>query len=132
MKKYFMQDTAEELEFGDMIVLDLSHDMENGHTKHHHLECKFMPELVPILLEEGIIEEKEVEEDKPLDFQDDCSMIDDLLKANQNLEKRVYTLEKAVIKLREMVASFAAKSVVNNKSQNSTKKKKVNLQANAK
>ena len=127
-----MQDTAEELEFGDMIVLDLSHDMENGHTKHHHLECKFMPELVPILLEEGIIEEKEVEEDKPLDFQDDCSMIDDLLKANQNLEKRVYTLEKAVIKLREMVASFAAKSVVNNKSQNSTKKKKVNLQANAK
>lgn len=105
-----MQETAEELEFGDMIVLDLSHDMENGHTKHHHLECKFMPELVPILLEEGIIEEKEVEEDKPLDFQDDSPMIDELLKANQNLEKRVYTLEKAVIKLREMVASLAVKS----------------------
>lgn len=110
MKKYFLQETAEELEFGDMIVLDLSHDMENGHTKHHHLECKFMPELVPILLEEGIIEEKEVKEDKPLDFQDNCPMIDELLKANQNLEKRVYTLEKAVIKLREMVASLAVKS----------------------
>lgn len=109
MKKYFLQETAEELEFGDMIVLDLSHDMENGHTKHHHLECKFMPELVPILLEEGIIEEKEVEENKPLDFQDDSPMIDELIKANQNLEKRVYTLEKAVIKLREMVASFAVK-----------------------
>ena len=109
MKKYFLQETAEELEFGDMIVLDLSHDMENGHTKHHHLECKFMPELVPILLEEGIIEEKEVEEDKPLDFQDDCPMIEELLKANQNLEKRVYALEKAVIKLREMVASFIVK-----------------------
>lgn len=109
MKKYFMQETAEELEFGDMIVLDLSHDMENGHTKHHHLECKFMPELVPILLEEGIIEEKEVKEEKPLDFQDDPPMMEKLLKANQNLEKRVYTLEKAVIKLREMVASFAVK-----------------------
>lgn len=109
MKKYFLQETAEELEFGDMIVLDLSHDMENGHTKHHHLECKFMPELVPILLEEGIIEEKEVKEEKPLDFQDDCPMIDELLKANQNLEKRIYTLEKAVVKLREMVASFAVK-----------------------
>ena len=36
-------------------------------------------------------------------------MIDELLKANQNLEKRVYTLEKAVIKLREMVASSAVK-----------------------
>lgn len=109
MKKYFMQETAEELEFGDMIVLDLSEDMKNGHTKHHHLECKFMPELVPILLEEGVIVEKEVKEDKPLDFQDNCPMVDDLLKANQNLEKRVYTLEKAVIKLREMVASFAVK-----------------------
>lgn len=109
MKKYFLQETAEELEFGDMIVLDLSHDMENGHTKHHHLECKFMPELVPILLEEGIIKEEEVKEDKPLDFQDDSPMIDELLKANQNLEKRVYTLEKAVIKLREMIASFAVK-----------------------
>nr|DAM84401.1 MAG TPA: hypothetical protein [Caudoviricetes sp.] len=110
MKKYFMQETAEELEFGDMIVLDLSHDMEDGHTKHHHLECKFMPELVPILLEEGIIKEEEVKEDKPLDFQDDPSMMERLLKANQNLEKRVYTLEKAVIKLREMVAFFAVKS----------------------
>lgn len=109
MKKYFLQETAEELEFGDMIVLDLSHDMENGHTKHHHLECKFIPELVPILLEEGIIEEKEVKEEKPLDFQDDSLMIEKILKANQNLEKRVYTLEKAVIKLREMVASFAGK-----------------------
>ena len=105
-----MQETAEELEFGDMIVLDLSHDMENGHTKHHHLECKFMPELVPILLEEGIIEEKEVKEEKFLDFQDNPPMIDELLKANQNLERRVYTLEKVVIKLREMVASFAVKS----------------------
>lgn len=105
-----MQETAEELKFGDMIVLDLSHDMENGHTKHHHLECKFMPELVPIFLEEGIIKEEEVKEDKPLDFQDDSPMIDELLKANQNLEKKVYTLEKAVIKLREMVASLAVKS----------------------
>ena len=105
-----MQETAEELKFGDMIVLDLSHDMENGHTKHHHLECKFIPELVPILLEEGIIKEEEVKEDKPLDFQDDCPTIDELIKANQNLEKRVYTLEKAVIKLREMVAYFVVKS----------------------
>ena len=108
-----MQETAEELEFGDMIVLDLSEDMKNGHTKHHHLECKFMPELVPILLEEGIIEEKEVEEEKPLDFQDDdtpCSLMEEVIKANEKLELRVDKLEKTVIKLREMVASLAVKS----------------------
>ena len=108
-----MQKTAEELKFGDIIVLDLSRDMENGHTKHYHLECKFMPELVPILLEEGIIEEKEVEEEKPLDFQDDdtpCPLMEEVIKANEELELRVDKLEKTVIKLREMVASLAVKS----------------------
>lgn len=117
-----MQETAEELEFGDMIVLDLSHDMENGHTKHHHLECKFMPELVPILLEEGIIEEKEVKEEKPLDFQDNPPMIKELLKDNQNLKKRVYTLEKAVIKLHKMVASLTVKSATKPKSYKNARK----------
>lgn len=113
MKKYFMQETAEELKFGDMIVLDLSHDMENGHTEHHHLECKFMPALVPILLEEGVIVEKEVKEDKPLDFQDNdtpCPLMEEVIKTNEELELRVDKLEKAVIKLRKMVASLAIKS----------------------
>lgn len=108
-----MQETAEELEFGDMIVLDLSEDMKNGHTKHHHLECKFIPELVPILLEEGVIVEKEVEEEKPLDFQDDdapCPLMEEVIKANEELELRVDKLEKTVIKLREMVAFLAVKS----------------------
>lgn len=108
-----MQETAEELEFGDMIVLDLSEDMKNGHTKHHHLECKFIPELVPILLEEGVIVEKEVKEGKTLDFQDDdtpCPLMEEVIKANEELELRVDKLEKTVIKLREMVASLAVKS----------------------
>lgn len=108
-----MQEAAEELKFGDIIVLDLSHGMEKGHTKHHHLECKFMPELVPILLEEGIIKEKEVEEDKPLDFQDDdapCPLMEEVIKANEELELRVDKLEKTVSKLHEMVASLAAES----------------------
>lgn len=125
MKKYFMQETAEELEFGDMIVLDLSHDMENGHTKHHHLECKFMPELVPILLEEGIIKEKEVEEDKPLDFQDNdapCPLMEEVIKANEELELRVDKLEREVITFRQSIASLAAKSVIKNKSQKNARK----------
>ncbi len=120
-----MQETAEELEFGDMIVLDLSHDMENGHTKHHHLECKFMPELVPILLEEGVIVEKEVKEDKPLDFQDNdtpCPLMEEIIKANEELELRVDKLEREVITFRQSIASLAAKSVVNNKSQKNARK----------
>ena len=125
MKKYFMRETAEELEFGDMIVLDLSHDMENGHTKHHHLECKFVPELVPILLEEGVIVEKEVKENKPLDFQDNdtpYTLMEEIIKANEELELRVDKLEREVITFRQSIASLAAKSVVNNKSQKNARK----------
>lgn len=120
-----MQETAEELEFGDMIVLDLSHDMENGHTKHHHLECKFMPKLVPILLEEGVIVEKEVKENKPLDFQDDETpyyLMEEIIKANEELELRVDKLEREVITFRQSIASLAAKSVIKNKSQNNARK----------
>lgn len=120
-----MQETAEELEFGDMIVLDLSHDMENGRTKHHHLECKFMPELVPILLEEGVIVEKEVKEDKPLDFQDNdtpCPLMEEVIKANEELELRVDKLEREVITFRQSIASLAAKSVIKNKSQKNARK----------
>ena len=120
-----MQETAEELEFGDMIVLDLSHDMENGHTKHYHLECKFMPELVPILLEEGVIVEKEVKENKPLDFQDNdtpYTLMEEIIKANEELELRVDKLEREVITFRQSIASLAAKSVVNNKSQKNARK----------
>lgn len=120
-----MQETAEELEFGDMIVLDLSHDMENGHTEHHHLECKFMPELVPILLEEGVIVEKEVKEDKPLDFQDNdtpCPLMEEVIKTNEELELRVDKLEREILTLRQSIASLAAKSVVNNKSQKNARK----------
>lgn len=119
-----MQETAEELEFGDMIVLDLSHDMENGHTEHHHLECKFMPELVPLLLEEGVIVEKEVKEETPLDFQDNdvsCSLMEEVIKANEELELRVDKLEKNVAALMQKVIILEKKN-----------KKKVNLQANTK
>lgn len=94
-----MQETAEELEFGDMIVLDLSHDMENGHTKHHHLECKFMPELVPIFLEEGVIVEKEVKDEKPLDSLDNDALnnlVKEIIEANEKLELRVDKLEEQI------------------------------------
>lgn len=95
-----MQETAEELKFGDMIVLDLSRDMENGHTKHYHLECKFIPELVPILLEEGVIVEKEVKDEKPLDSLDNDALINlvkEIIEANEKkLELKVGKLEEQI------------------------------------
>lgn len=107
MKKYFMKGTDDEIQFGDMIELDLTKDLPDGKVQHHHLECKFIPELVPLLLEEGVVEEKIEEEELPLDFHDDnCPMMEELIKANETLEHRVYNLEKAVNKLKSLIDSL--------------------------
>lgn len=62
MKKYFMKGTEDELQFGDMIEMDFTRDTKGG-VIHHHIECKFLPELIPTLLEDEAIEEREVEEE---------------------------------------------------------------------
>lgn len=105
MKKYFMQGTAEEVKTGDMIELDLTEDLPNGHVKHHHLECKFIPQLIPLLLKSGVIEVQEVKEKKSA--QKDMKilkMIDDLADANLTLISRIEALEKMVKELSLLVA----------------------------
>lgn len=61
MKKYFMAESGEELNFGDMIELDFVGE-EDGVKKHSHVEMKFIPEVVDDLLEEEIITVKEVKD----------------------------------------------------------------------
>ncbi len=110
MKKYFMKGTDDEVQFGDMIELDLTKDMENGHVQHHHLECKFVPDLVPLLLEDGIIDvvedEEEEEGNENLEFTDDCPVLKDVIKTNEALELKVDSLEKTVAKLEEKLRSL--------------------------
>ena len=96
MKKYFMKDTEDELQFGDMIELNLVKD-EDGHRIHSHLECKFVPELIDTLLENDVIEVVEDEEEEGLEFaDDDDSIIDDILEDIENIEKRLDTLEENI------------------------------------
>ena len=110
MKKYFMKGTEDEVQFGDMIELDLTEDMENGHVRHHHLDCKFIPDLVPLLLEQDIVEEVVDEEEEtagdPLEFTENCSMLQEVIKANEALEMKVETLENILSKLDEKVKSL--------------------------
>ena len=56
-----MKNTGEEIQFGEEVVLDFTKDTEHS-IKHHHLEVKFIPELVDLMLEYDIIEEKEINE----------------------------------------------------------------------
>lgn len=106
MKKYYLQETAEEIKIGDMIELDLTKDLPNGNVKHYHLECKVIPELIPLLLEEGIIvKEKPKKEDVP--SHEECTIeecIGTLLSDVKELHNHVNALEKWMKELSLLMA----------------------------
>ena len=110
MKKYFMKGTEDELQFGDVIELDMV-GKEDGKTRHTHLEVEFMPELVEELLKEDIIEEQEEEDDELLDFDEAdytafreavAQDIEDLSDADAAMKKRIAKLEEKVATLEEL------------------------------
>jgi hypothetical protein len=80
MKKYFLKGTGEELEFGDEIQLEM--------------ECKFHPDIADMLIEDGIIEEKETISFAEEDEEDSDEAIDAICEDLENLDKRVEALEK--------------------------------------
>lgn len=95
MKKYFIQETGKEITFGDRLELDFTKELRNGHIKHHHIDCTFIPQLLPLLLESEIIEEREV-------FQEDT-----INHSSDNF------LEERIIKLEGIVADLQKKIEVN-------------------
>ena len=101
MKKYFIAETDEELVFGDTLELDLTKKTKHGS---HTIEgaIKFSELSLPLLLEIGAIEEREVEEEGDntsendlLDFGEDspCEVLEALEEDFESLEKRVDKLE---------------------------------------
>lgn len=115
MKKYFMKDSGEELKFGDMIELDFTKDTNDGHTCHHHLECKFIPGLIPMLLEQEIIEEKEFENKDTDTPDDDCleiaqmimSILETIANKIKQMDNKITDLNKIVKNLQHNVTKSA-------------------------
>lgn len=115
MKKYFMKDSGEELKFGDMIELDFTKDTNDGHTCHHHLECKFIPGLIPMLLEQGIIEEKEFENKNNDTPDDDCletaqmimSTLETIANKIKQMDNKITDLNKIVKNLQHNATKSA-------------------------
>lgn len=115
MKKYFMKDSGEELKFGDMIELDFTKDTNDGHTCHHHLECKFIPGLIPMLLEQGIIEEKEFENKNNDTPDDDCletaqmimSTLETIANKVKQMDDKITDLNKIIKKLQHNATKSA-------------------------
>lgn len=98
--KYYMFGTDDEVQFGDHIEVNFTEDTDKGTTKHYHFDCKFLPELVPMLLEHEVIEAKESEvdnedilhntEDYGSDFDVDMgTLIRDYLKATDDERSKV-------------------------------------------
>lgn len=62
MKQYFIKGVDEPLEFGDTLGFDLVKKGDEGQSITKHVECRFIPEIIPLLLEEEVIEEKDIKE----------------------------------------------------------------------
>lgn len=110
-----MKDSGEELKFGDMIELDFTKDTSDGHTCHHHLECKFIPGLIPMLLEQGIIEEKEFENKNNDTPDDNCletaqmimSTLETIANKVKQMDDKITDLNKIVKKLQHNATKSA-------------------------
>lgn len=82
MKKYILKNTNEEVNFGDIIELLLIKDNPDGTKKHKVKTVKFSEELIPLLLEEGVldVQDDEKEDNKEdlkknmIDFSDDDAL----------------------------------------------------------
>ena len=132
MKKYFMKGTEDEIQFGDMVVVNLSKDMSDGHTQYQHFECRFLPDLVPLLMESDVIEEKEVEEEENTKAEEKADLemkfFVDLMHFNEcivrdheDLELRVDKLENEIMKLKK---AFFLNKMQNRKAQSGKNAKK--------
>lgn len=118
MKKYFMSGTQDEVKFGDVIDLDLTKN-EDDRTVHKRIYCTFIPEMVPLFLEEGII--TEFEDEDIIDFNENdgnpedewedsiAEALTDLIKINQQFLQQLKGLEKEVKELKALVSKAHGK-----------------------
>ena len=105
-KRYFLKETGEELEFGDVINLNCVKELEDGRAIVER-EVKFSSDTVEALLHFGLIETKEplidfsdVENGDDFDFDEFVDMVnedlDDHERRIQELETKIKILENAV------------------------------------
>lgn len=102
MVKYFLKGADEELQVGDKIVLDFNKETEKG-KEFHHLDCEFYPELIPLLMENDIIEVREVEDEEMKAL--DCEFIETMLQASESLGNKVNAIQKELDILTALIKS---------------------------
>lgn len=105
MKKYFVVNTEEEVQFGDMIESDfIKKDEDTGRPAHHHLECTFAPEVVDFLIANGIIECRD-DEDTP-DEENVDKTLDEIIEELHSINARFNRLEDILLGMTEHIVNL--------------------------
>ena len=108
--KYFIADTEDEVLVGDEIEVVLTEEKE-GHTRHKMMQFDITEESIPLAIDAGIIEEREVEveteEDNDLlDFGEDCDLeetIDAIVESQEEFEKKLEIFEEKLKVMKTLV-----------------------------
>lgn len=106
MKKYFLVETDEVCEFGDVLNLTFFKDLENGRVTVEK-EVKFTEDTIDWMIEMGFVQEREVEDEKDndlIDFDDEpCEELSALIEDFEALEERVDNMEKMIKEVYDLI-----------------------------
>lgn len=103
--KYFMAGTDEEVLLGDTIETVLTKELKGGRKLTRYVKFELTEETLPYALALEVIEAKEYEKEGLLDFGEDneegcpqTELLNRMIESQEQLEKRVDTLEDAIKK----------------------------------
>jgi hypothetical protein len=120
MKKYFVVETDEVCEFGDVLNLTFFKELEDGKVTVEK-EVKFTEDTMDWIIEMGFVEEREVEENDLIDFGNEkpCEALAALEEDFEELEQRVDAMEVMIKEIYDLI-----KSSVKEEKKNAQPKKK--------
>lgn len=123
MKKYFVVETDEAIEFGEVVNLTLFKELEDGKVTIEK-DVEFTEDSKDWLIEMGFVEEREVEEEDLIDFKDGpCEVLSALEEDFEALEERADNIEGLIKEIYDTVKSIVAEIEKEEKKNASPKKK---------
>ena len=119
-KKYFVVETDEICEFGDVVNLTFFKEVKDGKVTVEK-EVEFNESTMDWMIEMGFVEEREVEENDLIDFgnEESCEALAALEKGFKELEQRVDAMEVMIKETYDLI-----KSSVKEEKKNAQPKKK--------
>ena len=123
MKKYFVVETDEAIEFGEVVSLTLFKELEDGKVTVEK-DVEFNEDTIGWLIEMGFVEEREGEKEDLIDFEDEsCEALSALEEDFEALEERVDNIEGLIKEIYDTVKSIVSEIKKEEKKNAQPKKK---------